>query len=334
MGLQAPNAVGGSASILGFGSAEIGNYRRAMTDEECASVVGTAWQVGVRYFDTAPFYGLGLSEARLGQVLSSKPRQEYRLATKVGRVLQACARGEENGGFFVNTPPGIQWCYDYSYDGVMRSYEASLERLGVSIDTLYVHDLDAYCHGSRSASNAKIEAFIDSGGWRAMDELRSSGEVSALGAGVNEWQPCVRLAELVDPDLFMLAGRYTLLEQEPLNELFPLCQARGISVMIGGPFNSGVLANGTTYNYEAAPQSVVDRVKALQQVCTNHRVPIVAAALQYPQAHPVVDRVVPGMQTVAEVQANAALCSYPIPAAFWEELKSSDLLPSNAPVPA
>jgi len=322
-------------TALGFGSAELGNYRRPMTDSECVAIVDTAWQAGLRYFDTAPFYGLGLAEQRLGEALSVRRRGEFTLATKVGRVFEPCATGEENGGFFVNTPPRLRWVYDYSYDGVMRSYQGSLARLGVDrIDILYVHDVDAFCHGSRAGSEAAIRELVDTGGWRAMDELRSSGDVGAIGAGVNEWQPCVRLLELVDPDVFMLAGRYTLLEQALLDALFPLCIERGVSVVVGAPFNSGILAGGDTYNYDDAPPRVADHVRALDAVCRRHGVALAAAALQFPAAHPAVACVAPGVQSTAEAASNVNLFEAEIPAALWADMKREGLVPAHAPVPS
>jgi D-threo-aldose 1-dehydrogenase len=322
-------------TTLGFGSAELGNYLRPMTDPECIGIVDAAWEAGLRYFDTAPFYGLGLAERRLGTALAARPRHDYLLASKAGRVLEQCAPGLENGGFFVATPPGVRWAFDYSYDGVMRSYEQSLERLGLGrIDILYVHDVDAFNQGGREASEASIRELIETGGWRALDELRAAGDVRAIGAGVNEWQPCLRLLELVDPDLFMLAGRYTLLEQEPLDTLLPECVARGVGVVVGGPYNSGILAGGTTYNYAQAPPDRIARVRALDAVCRAHDTALAAAALQFPAAHPAVVDVAPGVQTLAELAQNVALFDSAIPGALWDDLKREGLLPRHAPVPS
>jgi D-threo-aldose 1-dehydrogenase len=306
-----------------------------MDDVECDAIVAAAWECGLRYFDTAPFYGLGLAEQRLGSALANYPRSTYLIATKVGRMLAPCQPGQENGGFFVNTPPGIRWEYDYSYDGVMRSFESSLRRLGIDhIDILYVHDVDAYCQGGRKGSEASIRDLIDNGGWRALDELRTAGDVKAIGAGVNEWQPCLRLLELTTPDVFMLAGRYTLLEQEPLTALFPTCVARGVGIVIGGPFNSGILAGGLTYNYEQAPDHIAARARALDVVCRAHDTPLAAAALQFPAAHPAVVSVAPGVQSVTEATTNVALFDRSIPPALWDDLKAKHLLPAEAPVPS
>ena len=320
-------------SALGFGGAPLGNYTKPLKEEECDALLAAAWGDGLRYYDVAPFYGLGLSERRVGRLLRQHKGERYTLGSKVGRVLEPCAPEEVNSLFYVDTPQ-VRWSYDYSYDGVMRSYEASLERLGVErIDILYVHDVDALCHGSREASEESIQQLLKQGGWKALDELRASGAVSAIGAGVNEWEPCARLLELVDPDLFLLAGRYTLLEQKPLETLFPECAKRTVGVVVGGPYNSGILAGRSTYNYADAPVDIVDRVRKLQIVCTQFNVPMNCAALQFVLAHPVVVSVIPGSQTVTEHAQNVAALDHPIPAAFWTELKARELLHPQAPTP-
>jgi D-threo-aldose 1-dehydrogenase len=321
-------------TALGFGSAPLGNYLRALSEEECDRTLSVAWDSGVRYFDTAPLYGLGLSEMRVGRLLAERPRKDFILSTKVGRLLLPCEKDEVNGIFFVETPQ-VRFVYDYSYDGVMRSYEESLERLGLDrVEILYVHDVCALVHGGREASEARIRELVDTGGWRALAELRDSGDVLAIGAGVNEWEPCARLLELVDPDLFLLAGRYTLLEQAPLDTLFPECAKRGVGIVVGGPYNSGILAGGTTWNYAAAPADVVARADALKAVCRAHGVALPAAALQFVLAHPVVAAVIPGGQTDKETAQNAAVLAERIPPAFWRELKEKKLLHPQAPTPA
>lgn len=321
-------------TALGFGSAPLGNYLRPLSEEECDQTLSAAWDSGVRYFDTAPLYGLGLSEMRVGRLLTKRPRQDFILATKVGRLLVPCEKDEVNGLFFVETPQ-VRFHYDYSYDGVMRSYEASLKRLGLDrVDILYAHDVCGLVHGGRDASEARIRELVDTGGWRALTELRDNGDVLAIGAGVNEWEPCARLLELVDPDLFLLAGRYTLLEQIPLDTLFPECARRGVGIVIGGPYNSGILAGGTTYNYAAAPPEVIARAQALEAVCRTHGVALPAAALQFVLANPVVVTVIPGGQTVKETLQNAALLDETIPPDFWRELKERKLLHPRAPTPA
>lgn len=322
-----------SFTPIGFGSAPLGNYLRAMTEEECDATLARAWDSGIRYFDTAPFYGLGLSETRVGRLLRQRSRAEFTLSSKVGRLLEPCAPDEVNGIFYVDTPH-VKFVYDYSYDGVMRSLESSLKRLGVDrVDILYVHDVDALVHGSREAAEARIQELLSLGGWRALDELRSAGVVHAIGAGVNEWEPCARLLELADPDLFLLAGRYTLLEQQPLETLFPECAKRTVGVVIGGPFNSGILAGKDTFNYSAAPPEIVATVRKMQSVCDAHNVSLHRAALQFVLAHPVVVSVIPGGQTVSETNQNVTALDEPIPSAFWRDLKSQGLLHRDAPTP-
>jgi D-threo-aldose 1-dehydrogenase len=321
-------------TALGFGSAPLGNYLRPLTEEECDATLASAWDAGIRYFDTAPLYGLGLSEMRVGRLLSRRRRQDFILSTKVGRLLEPCAKEEVNGIFFVETPQ-VRFIYDYSYDGVMRSYEASLKRLGLDrVEILYVHDICGLVHGGREASEARIRELMDTGGWRALTELRAAGEVQAIGCGVNEWEPCARLLELADPDLFLLAGRYTLLEQAPLDTLFPQCEKKGVGIVVGGPYNSGILAGGTTWNYAAAPPDVVARADALKAVCRSHGVSLPAAALQFVLAHPLTVSVIPGGQTVQETKQNAAVLDERIPPAFWQELKDRQLLHARAPTPS
>lgn len=317
-------------SKLGFGAAPLGNYLRAMPESECDELLEAAWSAGLRYYDAAPFYGLGLAESRVGRLLQRHSSESFALGSKVGRLLEPCAPEEVTNFFFVDTPQ-VRVQYDYSYDGVMRSYESSLARLGVDrIDVLYVHDVDALVHGGRDAAEKRIQELITEGGWRALTELRSSGAVAAIGAGVNEWEPCARLLELVDPDLFLLAGRYTLLEQAPLDRLFPECARRGVGVVIGGPYNSGILAGKATYNYTAAPADIVARVREIQQVCHTFGVPLAAAALQFVLAHPVVVSVIPGSQTLGELSENVAVLDVPIPPEFWLELKRRSLLNADA----
>ncbi len=320
-------------TVLGFGTAPLGNFLRRLEEKDCDDAVEAAWAAGMRHFDTAPLYGLGLSEGRLGRILKTKPRSEYVLSTKVGRLLEPAGPGEGNGGIYVDVPP-LKFVYDYSYDGVMRSFESSLKRLGIDkVDILYVHDVDGPNHGGRAGSEARIRELLTAGGWTALQELRSAGVVAAIGAGVNEWQPCVRLLELADPDIFLLAGRYTLLEQEPLDTLFPQCAKAGAGIVIGGPYNSGVLAGKTTYDYAAIPKPVAERAQALRSVCEAHGVDLRAAALQFVVAHPLAVSVIPGAMSQGEAEENAALIAAPIPEALWRELKDRRLVHAAAPVP-
>ena len=321
---------------LGFGAAPIANLYRAISDDEAQAVLTLAWDLGVRYFDTAPLYGLGLSETRMNRFLHGKPRDSYILSTKIGRLLHACAPQNRDGfGKWFDVPSRNE-VYDYTYDGVMRSVEFSLERLGVDrIDILYAHDLDLFNHGTEAALQARLDELM-AGGYRALLALRDQGAIRAFGAGVNEWQPCAWLTERGDFDLFLLAGRYTLLEQEGLESFLPLAQARGIGIVIGGPYNSGILASGARpgafYNYSPAPPEILARVERIEAVCRRHRVRMVDAALQFPLCHPAVVSVIPGAQTVAETEANAQAAGATIPPALWADLKAEGLMREDAPV--
>jgi D-threo-aldose 1-dehydrogenase len=321
---------------LGFGSAPLGNLYKAISDDDAYQVVEAAWESGNRYFDTAPLYGLGLAETRMGRFLKTRNRDDYVLSTKVGRYLEVCAPEERTAiGKFFETPTRRQ-VYDYSYDGVMRSIEASFERTGLDrFDILYVHDLDIYTHGSQEAAYAHIDAFMK-GGYYALLSLRDQGVIKAFGGGINEWEICQRLAERGDFDLFLLAGRYTLLEQEALTSFLPLCQKRGIGITLGGPYNSGILARGPSetaqYNYSNAPQEVIDKVRKINAVCESHCVKMIEAALNFPLLHPSVVSVIPGGQSIGEVNSNRAILDKAIPAALWADLKAQGLMREDAPV--
>ena len=321
---------------LGFGTAPLGNLYRAVSDEDAHDILQAAWDSGCRYFDTAPLYGLGLSETRVGKFLRTKPRDEYVISTKAGRLLRVCPPESRTGiGKFFDTPTR-QEVYDYSYDGVMRSFEASFERTGLDrFDILFVHDVDIFTHGSMEASDARIEEFMR-GGYYAMLSLRDQGVIQAFGGGINEWQVCETLARRGDFDLFLLAGRYTLLEQEALSSFLPLCTERGIGIVLGGPYNSGILARGPSddaqYNYSDAPREVIDRVRRINAVCEKHGVRMIEAALNFPLRHSAVVSVIPGGQSVAEVNSNRAMLGRDIPAALWTELKSEGLMRADAPV--
>ena len=321
-------------TALGFGSVPLGNYMQALDEPASDRTVAAAWDCGIRYFDTAPVYGLGLAEARLGRVLRTLPRDQFVISTKVGRLLVPCEEGEQNTKIFVNTPP-YRFEFDYSYDGVMRSFEESLRRLGLErVDILYVHDIDAIVHGDSERFEQRLRELFDRGGWRALDQLRSDGVITAIGAGVNEWQPCVRLLELADPDLFLLAGRYTLLEQPPSDAFFPKCAERGARVVIGGPYNSGVLAGKGMYNYSAVPPLIAERVAALERECVSCGVSLRAAALQFVVAHPLVVSVIPGAGSASEVTGNRAALEEPIPVSLWQRLKDCGLLAAGAATPS
>ncbi len=322
---------------LGFGSAPLGNLYRAVSDEDAQRVLEAVWDSGCRFFDTAPLYGLGLSETRLNHFLRGKKREDYVISTKAGRLLKVCKPEERTGiGKFFDTPTRRE-VYDYSYDGVMRSFEASLERLGLDrVDTLLVHDLCIFTHGTKEASDARIEEFMRSG-YYAMLSLRDQGVIKAFGGGINEWEVCQTLAERGDFDLFLLAGRYTLLEQEALTSFLPLCEKRGIGIILGGPYNSGILATGARpgafFNYSEAPAPVLERVARIQAVCERHKVPMITTALQFPLAHPSVVSVIPGGQGVDEVKNNRAILDVKIPSALWADLKAEGLMRHDAPTP-
>ena len=324
---------------LGFGAAPLGNLYRAVSEDDAQATLSRAWDQGVRFFDTAPLYGLGLSETRMNTFLRGKRRDDYVLSTKIGRLFRLPAKGEDRdciGKFF--DVPARKEIYDYTYDGVMRSVEFSLERLGVDrIDILFAHDLDVFNHKSQAALDAKLAEFM-AGGYRALMALREAGVIKAFGAGVNEWQPCQWMAERGDFDLFLLAGRYTLLEQEAQATFLPLAASRGIGIVLGGPYNSGILATGPKpgafYNYDPAPQHILDRVTKIEAVCKSHNVRMVDAAFQFPLCHPAVVSVIPGGQGVAEVDANVAAATAVIPPALWAELKREGLLRADAPVGA
>ena len=291
---------------LGFGTAPLGNLYRAISDDVARTILDGAWDAGVRYYDTAPLYGLGLSETRLNPFLRSKARDDYVLSTKVGRLLRAVAPKDRDGfGKWFDVPARVE-VYDYSYDGVMRSLEFSLERLGVDrVDILYAHDLDLLVTGSQSILDERVKQLM-SGGYKALLELRDQGVVKAIGAGLNMWQPCQWLAERGDFDIFLLAGRYTLLEQESLESFLPLCEERGIGIVIGGPYNSGILATGPKegayFNYDLASPEILDRVARIQTICDRHRVRLVDAAFRFPMMHPSVVSVIPGGQGPDQAQ--------------------------------
>ncbi|MEM9106516.1 MAG: aldo/keto reductase [Pseudomonadota bacterium] len=321
---------------LGFGTAPIGNLYRAVSDEDAASILDLAWEGGVRYFDTAPLYGLGLSETRLNPMLRGKNRDDYVLSTKVGRLLTVTAPDKRDGFGKWFEVPARREIYDYGYDGVLRSIEFSLERLGVDrIDILYGHDLDIFNHGTRETLDAKLQEFLD-GGHRALVELREQGVISGFGIGVNEWQPAQWLVENGDPDIILLAGRYTLLEQESLDTFMPMCEERGVGIVIGGPYNSGILASGPRegafYNYDPAPADILERVRRIEATCERHSVRLVDAAFQFPLCHPAVVSVIPGGQAEAEMTSNLQAATADIPSDLWAELKAEGLMSEAAPV--
>jgi len=313
-------------TALSFGGAQIGNLYRETSDEEASAAVSAAWQAGIRYFDTAPHYGLGLSERRLGAALRAHPREEYVVSTKVGRVLDPSLEdAPDSEGFAVRTRLRRRW--DFSRDGVLRSLEDSLERLGLDrVEILFMHDPDE--HWREAVEQA----------CPALEELRGQGMVRAIGAGMNQAEMLAEFVRRTDIDVVMLAGRYTLLEQGALDELLPLCEERSVGVVAVGVFNSGLLSRaqpqaGARYNYDEAPPELIGRARRIADVCSRHGVSLPAAALRFPLGHPAVVSVAVGMRDGAQARRNAELFEQAVPSDLWDELKAERLLRADAPVP-
>lgn len=314
---------------FGLGSAPLGNLFEVVEDGLARSVVANAFGAGIRLFDTAPLYGYGVAESRLGQVLSEKPRDSFVLATKVGRLLRAgipadATQSHDGEAFYKGTPP-VSPVFDFSYDGVMRSVEESLARLSLDrVDILHIHDPDEH-----------YDAALQ-GAYRALAKLRSEGLIGAVGAGMNQAEMLARFATDADFDCFLLAGRYTLLDQSALGELLPLCSAKGIAIIIGGVYNSGLLADptpGARFNYMPAAEDQLLRAQRLAEVCRRHGVPLKAAALRFPFGHPSVTTVLVGCRSVAELEENIRMFETDVPEALWQEFKSEGLLPEETPTP-
>lgn len=320
---------------LGLGCAPLGNLYRPLGNEAAARILGAAWDRGIRLFDTAPHYGQGLSERRVGDALRDPGRSGYVLSTKVGRLLVQAGPASQRHGFV--SPMPFDTVYDYSYDGVMRSFEDSLQRLGLDrIDIVLMHDIGGATHGDR---NEKLFPIAMGEGYRALSELRSAGRVRAIGIGANEFEVLMAALDHGDWDCFLLAGRYTLLEQNALRDFLPLCEVRNCSVLIGGPYNSGILASGVRseatpyYNYRPAPPEVVERVSRLESLCSVFGVPLAAAAVQFPSAHPAVASVLVGIDSVERVAQTLELWQMAIPQDLWAALKAEGLLAEQAPTP-
>lgn len=321
---------------LGFGCASIGNLYHEVSDGDASELLDSAWQQGFRYFDTAPHYGQGLSERRLGDMLRSHASEPYILSSKVGRLLRPAGYAEERHAF--RSPMPFDIAYDYSYSGIMRSFEDSLQRLGLDrIDILYMHDIGAYTHGDDNRRHFPI-AMLE--GYKAMDKLRSEGAIGAIGLGVNEYQVCEAALEHGDWDCFLLAGRYTLLEQEALQTFLPKCEERGCSVIVGGVYNSGILATGVRgdgprhYDYAPAPKNIVDKVAKLESICADFKIPLPAAALQFPLAHPAIVSVLLGLGQVSRIQQSLDLFAAEIPSEFWSALRDQSLIGESVPIPS
>ncbi|MGW8741746.1 aldo/keto reductase [Streptomyces sp. NPDC055794] len=316
---------GVQVTALGLGAAAIGGLYEDVGEDEAAATVEAAWDVGIRYFDTAPHYGLGLSERRLGAALRTRPREEFVLSTKVGRVLESHDGGGDDraNGFAVPATHRRRW--DFSADGVRRSLEDSLTRLGLDrVDLVLLHDPDD--HGEQAFREA----------YPVLEELRSQGVVRAIGAGMNQSRMLTRFLTDTDVDAVLCAGRYTLLEQGALETLLPAASAAGKSVIVGGVFNSGLLADpapGATYDYAAAPAHLLERAVGMRAVVEAHGLPLRAAALRFPFGHPAVASVLVGARSAAQVVDAVAQVRGPAPRAVWDDLRAQGLLPGGVPVP-
>src|SRR5436190_3774979 len=324
-------------TILGCGGATLGDARETIPEPQADLTLETAYAAGIGYFDTAPWYGRGKSEHRLGHVLRTKPRDSFVLSTKVGRVLfrpadPAALAEELRGGAL---PFDLR--FDYTRDGVWRSYEDSLQRLGLAaVDALLIHDLDLGYHQTEAGVEARLRELSDGGGFAALEALKQRGEMRAIGAGINRTGMIPRFLDRFPLDFFLVAMPYTLLSQDALDEELPLCAERGAGVVIGAPFASGILAAGpdagarATYAYRPAEAPVVEKTRRIAAVCRRHGVPLGAAALQFPLGHPAVAAVIPGPNTPAQVRANLEWMRTPIPAALWTDLKAEGLLDSGS----
>jgi len=325
-------------TLPGFGGAPLGNLYRALDDADAVALVRHAHNAGIRYFDTAPHYGQGLSEQRMGRALRDFPRDTYLLSTKVGRLLSPSSAAPRIQNGYVDAMPFVP-NYDYTRDGVLRSLDDSLQRLGLDrVDFVYVHDIDADTHG-----NAHAQRFRDmlDGALPALRELTDAGTIRGFGLGVNDVAICRETLRHADLDILLLAGRYTLADQSALDTLLPECARRGVAVVLGGPYNSGILASGSRprdgslpyFNYAAAPGDVVARVAAVERVCAEFAVPLKAAALQFPLGHPAIACVLPGARSRAEFDDNRAMAQFPIPADFWGALRDRSLVHVESPLP-
>jgi D-threo-aldose 1-dehydrogenase len=325
-------------TALGFGSGTLGDRLTVIEEAQAVDTLEAAWEAGIRYFDTAPFYGLGKSEHRVGRVLRTKPREQFVLSTKMGRVLSP-ARGAA-------AADPIRWAgglpfelrFDYTRAGVLRSYEDSLQRLGLNrVDALLIHDLDLMFHTTEEAWGARFRELDAGGGFAALVELKRSGDIRAIGAGINQTDMIPRFLERFEMDFFLVAIPYTLLSQEALAEELPLCVARGAGVVIGAPFASGILAEGprpgASYAYREAGPEVLEKTRRIEAVCRRHGVPLGAAALQFPLGHPSVAAVIPGPNSAEQARRNVEWMSRDIPPELWAELKAEQLLQADAPTP-
>lgn len=320
---------------IGFGAAPLGELFTKVSEQEAEATLQGAWDEGIRYYDTAPWYGRGQSEHRVGRFLYRQERADVILSTKIGRILKAPARPERFDTGFWAGGLHFEHYFDYSYDGVMRAYEDSLQRLGMNrIDLLLIHDLDVWHQGSKGMVDAKL-AQLANGGFRALAELKDGGAIKAIGAGINELGMIPRFVEMFDIDFFLMALKYTLGEQETLQAELPLCVERDIGIVIGGVFNSGLYATGPVagakYNYADPTQAELDKAAKIKAVCERHRVPLIAAALQFPLLHPQVTCVIPGAFRPEQTRENLAHVRREIPSDLWAELRHEGLIHADAP---
>lgn len=320
---------------LGFGGAAIGNLYSPITDNDAALAVRVSYESGIRFFDTAPLYGYGLGEHRLGAVLRHMDRDSFVLSTKIGRMLRPSTLQRPEELF----PESLAFTpfFDYSYDATMRSLEDSLQRLGLDrIDIALIHDVEVSTHGTQTEADKRFREVME-GGYRALKELKDAGVIKAIGGGMNEWEACERFAKAADFDCFLLAGRYTLLEQNALDSFLPLCQKKKISIIVGGPYNTGILATGAVdgsyFNYKPADAATKAQVTRIENICRRHNTPLAAAALEFPLHHPTVACVIPGCRSKSELELNLGTYWYDVPSDLWAELKHEGLLREDAPTP-
>jgi len=325
-------------TTLGLGGAPMGGFRANIPDSEAHALTEAAWDAGVRYYDTSPFYGYGRSELRMGGALREKPRDEFILSTKIGRILHPMKPGEKKpADFRENGLPGFAPVFDYTYDGVMRSLEHSHLRLGLArIDIALIHDVDFWTTKDRDVLNQRFKTVMD-GGYKALDELRKAGVIGAIGVGINESDTSLRFIQAGDFDCMLLAGRYTLLEQGGLEAFLPECLKRNVSVILGGPYNSGILTGGVkpgaTHDYAAAPAPLIEKAQKIEAVCQRHGVELGAAAMQFPLFHPALCAVIPGALAIREVSENVDRMKVKIPTELWSELKREKLIDPASPTP-
>lgn len=337
---RAVTARGLTVTTIGLGGTGLGNMYTAVDPQDAMATVHAAFDRGIRYFDTAPVYGFGLSETRLGQAVRTLPREEIVISSKVGYDLVPIPQSELKPALWA-TPAAMRADFDYSRDAVMRSIEGSLKRLGIDrIDMVSIHDPDEALHfgpGEDPYARSRFKEAMD-GAYPALDDLRRQGVIKAVGVGINQWQMLSDFVVAGQFDYFLLAGRYTLLEQDALATFLPLCEERNVAIVVGGGYNSGILATGAVegahYNYSVAPEPILERVRRIEAVCRRHGVGLKAAALQFVLAHPSVATFLPGTRDVAHLVDAVDQIEQAIPAAFWQDLKREGLVREEAPVPA